>query len=265
MTELSGTLDGVGLPAIVRFLTGLRKTGCLRIVHNEWRGEIFFAQGQVTGASLASGHGLTALDALVQALPGGHFTFDGAVSGTASREASISLSSDALQGHHDDLASSAANGTARLPSFDWVAAVDDSSSSSTEETVQLDRGTLQTLLAIDGRRTVEEIVKQRGSLDVLWQLANLVEVGLVSVGARAAVAAAPVVAAPAAVEPIPDQTVRIARTAVEAAAVEPIAAEPAPVAAEGEPVAAEAEHVEPITAEPEPEPERPTPIIARPF
>jgi hypothetical protein len=256
MTELSGTLDGVGLPAIVRFLTGLRKTGCLRIVHNEWRGEIFFDQGQVTGATLASRHGLTALDALVQALPGGDFTFDGAVSGTASREASISLSSDALQGHLDDLASSATNGTARLPSFDWVAAVDDSSSSSTEETVPLDRGTLQTLLAVDGRRTVEEIVKQRGSLDVLWQLAHLVEVGLVSVGARAAVSATPVVAEPAAVEPNPDQTVRIARTAVEAAVVEPIAAEPAPVAAE-------AEHIEPIAAEPEPE--RPTPIIARPF
>ena len=42
MTELSGTLDGVGLPAIVRFLSGLHKTGCLRIVHGEWRGEVFF-------------------------------------------------------------------------------------------------------------------------------------------------------------------------------------------------------------------------------
>src|SRR5712692_1560124 len=143
MTELSGTLDGVGLPAIVRFLTGLRKTGCLHIVHNDWRGEIFFDQGQVSGASLASRHGLTALDALVQALPGGDFTFDGASSGTASREASISLSSDALQAHLDDLASSAANGTPRLPSFDWVLAlaVQDSSN---EETLPLDRGTLQT-------------------------------------------------------------------------------------------------------------------------
>jgi hypothetical protein len=40
MTELSGTLEGVGLPAIIRFLTGLNKTGCLRIVHDDWQGEI---------------------------------------------------------------------------------------------------------------------------------------------------------------------------------------------------------------------------------
>src|SRR5258708_31349085 len=160
MTELGGPLGGGGVPAIVRFLTGLKKTGCLRIAHNTWRGEIFFDHGQVTGASLASRHGLTALDALVQALPGGDFTFDDAVSGIASREARISLSSGALQGHLDDLASSAANGTARLPSFGWIPSVaeDNSGSSSGDETLPLDRGTLQTLLAVDGPRTVEEIV-----------------------------------------------------------------------------------------------------------
>src|SRR5258708_2481277 len=178
MTELSGTLEGVGLPAIVRFLTGLKKSGCLRIVHNDWRGEIFFDLGQVTGASLASRRGLTALDALVQALPGGDFTFDGAAQRPAARDANISLSAEALQAHLDDLASSAANGTPRLPSFDAVPAVpDQDDSSSGEDTVPLDRGTLQTLLAVDGRRTVQEIVAHRGSLDVLWQLANLVEVG----------------------------------------------------------------------------------------
>src|ERR1700694_6249268 len=78
MTELSGTLEGVGLPAIVRFLSGLQKTGCLRIEQNAWRGEIFFDLGHVTGASLGSHQGLSALDALVQALPGGSFTFDAA-------------------------------------------------------------------------------------------------------------------------------------------------------------------------------------------
>src|SRR5713101_8339299 len=168
MTELSGTLEGVGLPAIVRFLTGLKKTGCLHIEHNDWRGEIFFELGHVTGARLASRHGLTALDALVQALPGGNFTFDGTVQRPAA---------------------GAANGTPRLPSFDAVLAVlDQDESSSAEETVPLDRGTLQTLLAVDGRRTVEEIVAQRGSLDVLWQLANLVEVGLLGINADAPIA-----------------------------------------------------------------------------
>ncbi|MCA1646428.1 MAG: DUF4388 domain-containing protein [Chloroflexi bacterium] len=40
MTQLSGTLEGVGLSALVRFLGGLNKTGCLRIVNEDWRGEI---------------------------------------------------------------------------------------------------------------------------------------------------------------------------------------------------------------------------------
>ena len=51
MTELSGTFDGVGLPAIVRFLSGLNKTGCLRIVHHDWQGEIQFDAGKVIGAT----------------------------------------------------------------------------------------------------------------------------------------------------------------------------------------------------------------------
>ena len=38
MTELSGTLDGVGLPAIVRFLMGLKKTGSLRLDQEDWHG-----------------------------------------------------------------------------------------------------------------------------------------------------------------------------------------------------------------------------------
>ena len=76
MSELSGTLEGVGLPAIVRFLTGLKKTGCLRVVHEGWHGEIFFESGEVKSATLGSRRGLPALDALVQALPGASFEFD---------------------------------------------------------------------------------------------------------------------------------------------------------------------------------------------
>src|SRR5205823_67472 len=118
--------------------------------------EIFFDHGQVTGASLASRHGLTALDALVQALPGGSFTFDGAVQ-AGPHEATISLSPEALQAHLDDLASQAASGTPRLPSFEAVPTVVGlDSSSAKDETLPLDRGTLQTLLAVDGRRTVQE-------------------------------------------------------------------------------------------------------------
>ena len=45
MTELSGMLDGVGLPAIVRFLGGLKKTGCLRLSQQDWHGELYLMTG----------------------------------------------------------------------------------------------------------------------------------------------------------------------------------------------------------------------------
>jgi Domain of unknown function (DUF4388) len=180
MTELSGTLEGVGLPAIVRFLTGLKKTGCLRLVHQDWQGEIVFEAGQLTGASLGSRHGLSALDALVEVLPGGSFTFDTSAQGSG--VPSIELSPEALRTHLDELVARVATGARRLPSPDEVPvllAQDDSGGG--EEPLPLDRGTLQTLLAIDGQRTVREIVAHRGSFDALWQLGNLVEVGLVGV------------------------------------------------------------------------------------
>jgi hypothetical protein len=193
MTELSGTLEGVRLPAIVRFLNGLKKTGCLRIVYNEWRGEIFFELGRVTGASLGTRQGLSALDALVQVLPGASFTFDSVFEQPAAGTVNISLSAEALQAHLDDLASDTA-GKPRLPSLDAVPIVlGQDNSSSGDEPLALDRATLQTLLAVDGRRTVQDIVTQCGSPEVLWHLATLVKVGLLRIDPdpRAASADAP--------------------------------------------------------------------------
>ena len=178
MTELSGTLEGVGLPAIVRFLAGLKKTGCLRIVQDDWQGEIFFEAGELTSASLGSRHGLPALDGLVQSLPGGSFTFD--TSSRADSAPSIVLSPEALQTHLDELVARIANGTPTLPSVDAVPeVVAQEDAGACEEQLPLDRGTLQTLLAVDGQRTVREIVAQRGTFDALWQLGSLAEVGLV--------------------------------------------------------------------------------------
>src|SRR5207244_610454 len=105
MTELSGTLEGVGLPAIVRFLTGLKKTGCLRISHQDWRGEVFFAAGQITSARLGSRRGLGAFGALVQSVATGDFAFDSDAPAADGHD--IDLSTEALLAHLDDLEHSA--------------------------------------------------------------------------------------------------------------------------------------------------------------
>jgi hypothetical protein len=179
MTELSGTLEGVGLPAIVRFLAGLGKTGCLHITHDDWRGEVFFNAGQVTSASLGSRHGLPALDAMVQVMAGGSFSFESDARATDG-EGAISLSRDALFDHLEEVVARSANDAPTLPPLDAVPElVGQNDSSKGEEPLPLDRATLQTLLAVDGQKTVREIIAQRGSFDTLWQLGNLADVGLI--------------------------------------------------------------------------------------
>src|SRR5205823_14608365 len=95
----------------------------------------------------------------------------------------VELSHEALLAHLDELATRTASGGPVLPSLESVPHVtpqiDDAPD---EDTVPLDRGTLQTLLQIDGRRTVREIISVRGSFEALWQVANLCDAGLVRVG-----------------------------------------------------------------------------------
>ncbi len=81
MTELSGMLGGVGLPAIVRFLSGLQKTGRLHLSQDDWSGEVEFDAGEVTGATLGSRTGLAALDGMVEMFPEAAFDFDSGTPG----------------------------------------------------------------------------------------------------------------------------------------------------------------------------------------
>ncbi len=178
MTELSGMLGGVGLPAIVRFLAGLRKSGCLRLAHDDWTGEVHFESGEVTDAMLGSRRGLAALDGMVEMFPEAAFTFDSATPGDTAAERTIRLSTDELQQHIDATAARAASGGRRLPRADAVP-TQTASDNGGEEPLPLDRGTLQTLLAVDGQRSVREIVSMRHSIESVWHLASLADVGLV--------------------------------------------------------------------------------------
>lgn len=178
MTELSGTLQGLGLPAIIRFLGGLKKSGCLRITEHGWEGEIFFEEGQVREARLGTRRGLAVLDALVETFSNGSFVFDSQAILTA--EPSIRLSPEALQAHLEEISARVAKDRCLLPHPDAVLAHRlESDADGHDEPLVLDRGALQTLLSIDGERSVRELVAQRGTFDVLWQVATLTAAGLV--------------------------------------------------------------------------------------
>jgi hypothetical protein len=182
MTELSGTLDGVGLPAIIRFLGRLKKSGCLRITEDGWQGEIFFDGGQVRDVQMGTPTGLAVVDALVETLPGGSFAFDSQA--LHKGEPSIRLRDDALQAHLDELSDRVANRNRQLPRPNAVL-VHRPEDDRDAEPLLLDRASLQTLLAIDGKRSMLELVAQRGTFDALWHVATLIEAGLVEVGASA--------------------------------------------------------------------------------
>jgi hypothetical protein len=178
MTELSGMLGGVGLPALLRFLSGLQKTGRLHLSQDGWSGEVHFHVGEVTGATLGSRTGLAALDGMVELFPEAAFDFDARAAGGSASERTIQLSRDELQQHVDATAARIADGARRLPRPDAVP-TQTAGDAGAEEPLPLDRGTLQTLLAVDGHRSVREIVAMRHSIESVWHLAGLADVGLI--------------------------------------------------------------------------------------
>ena len=213
MTELSGTLQGLGLPAIIRFLGGLKKTGCLRIAEHGWEGELFFEEGQLREARLGTRTGLAVLDALVETFSNGSFVFDSQAIFTG--EPAIRLSPQALEAHLDEMAARVTKDRRLLPRPDAVLAIrSETEGDAHDEPLALDRGTLQTLLAIDGTRSVRQLVAQRGSFDVLWHLATLTEAGLVER-----------VSAPASPEPVAETPRRMTG---DTALLRALAAEPEP-------------------------------------
>jgi uncharacterized protein DUF4388 len=239
MTELSGTLDGLGLSAIVRFLSGLHKTGCLRLAQYDWYGEVYFDAGQLTHAVFGSRTGISALDALIEVLPRASFTFDSHAA--APGPSSIQLDHANLLAHLDEAAARVASGQRSLPAADAVPV--QATDAAAEEPVQLDRATLQTLMLVDAQRSVREIVGHRGSLDALWHLAHLRDLGLIHLrpadAAMPPVAAAPPTVAPAP-EPAPPPTVAGPPAAMPAASAAPPPAAPAFQMPPAAPVAAEA-------------------------
>jgi hypothetical protein len=233
LTELSGTLDGLGLSAIVRFLGGLNKSGRLRLSQHDWVGEVHFDSGRLTHASLGTRSGLTALDALVEVLPRASFSFDSHAAPTS--EPTIQLSNDEVLAHLDEVVARVASGERRLPDADAIPA-QTTIENGAEEPLQLDRAALQTLLIVDGQRSVREIVARRGSFDALWHLASLRDVGLISFEPQvpehesAAVPEAAPVAPVAPVTPIAPEPVDPDATVVTP--IEPVPQE-VPVAAVG--------------------------------
>jgi hypothetical protein len=176
MTELSGTLEGIGLFPLLNFLAGLKARGQLAITDRELSGTLSFSEGRVVGATFGSDTGQVALDAIGLALGQGHFTF--ADDGTE-RAANLSMDAAELQKHLDQLANERQRIMAGIPSLDSVPV--STTDGPDEQPIALDRGTLRLLLRCDGRSSVLDLARGGGLLPTLKRLANLHELKLIDV------------------------------------------------------------------------------------
>jgi hypothetical protein len=178
--ELTGALEGIGLPAIVRLLGELRETGVLRLTSGSWVGELGFIEGRLSSATFGQAVGPDALDACVLMLGRGDFAFveDAAV------EPNIALGEDDLRLRLEAQTADQDESILAVPSLDAVPRVTPEAAPSTERVV-LDRTAVQILLLVDGQRTVRDIISDRPLVPTLRDLGLLAHEGLIVVDPRA--------------------------------------------------------------------------------
>ena len=180
MTELSGTLDGIGLFALLNFLAALKSRGRLAITDRELSGELYFTDGRVVGASFGTETGEVALDAIGLALGQGRFSF---ADQGSEQPTNLNLDGPALQKHLEYLQSERDRIMAGIPSLDSVPSVN-LDGGADDQAISLDRGTLRLLVKCDGRHSVLDLAHEGGLVATLKRLATLHEQHLVSVDAE---------------------------------------------------------------------------------
>ena len=188
MTELNGTLDGIGLQPLLGFLGGLQKSGNLVIEDQDWSGTLALADGQLVGATFGHEHGLEALDAIFFALQHGRFVFGS----SDACDLNLVMEPTALADHMQALVQEIDDLARVVPSLGAVPRVVESAE---DGEVTLGRSALRLLLALDGRRTVAEHARDRSLLMTLRELAELAELGLVTTAPPATVSNAAQVSA----------------------------------------------------------------------
>jgi MFS family permease len=174
--QLSGSTQGAGLTQLVRVLGDLGKSGCLRLTNGYWAGEMSFDRGEIIAASFGLERGLAALEAIVFALPRAEFTFTDSV---VSMPREIELARRELETRLAATVAARATLPPALATPADVPRLAAPDSSGGPEAVRLDRSTMRTLLAVDGRRSIQEIAADRRLAQTVRELALLARAGLV--------------------------------------------------------------------------------------
>lgn len=185
MTQLSGSLEGIGLVALLEFLTSVGTTGRLAIFEGDLHGRLELDRGALVGAVLGHEQGLPALEAIALALGGARFQL---IEMNDEPERNLALSREDLAEELEQLMRERTRIAAAIPSLASVARpalVEDEG----PETVLLERDVLRLLVKLDGQRTVAQIAEHEGLTRTLRTLVKLVELQLARVEAPPAASA----------------------------------------------------------------------------
>ena len=176
MGEFYGSLQDIGVPEILSFLKGLSKTGSLRLSQGRWAGEVGLNGGRVIGASFNSEQGVAALQAMMLGLPAGSFTF---TDGQLSTDQNIDVEHDEVEKRLTLFDVERAALAPVVPSLAAVPRV--AKALGTTGEVVLDAAAIETLLAVNGERTIADISGAHGLVQTARELAKLVESGLITI------------------------------------------------------------------------------------
>jgi signal peptidase I len=175
MAVLTGSLSTFELQALVRFLTSMGKSGDLLISRDGWIGLISLDAGRLTAAAVDGGFGSQALQFIVVALRGGHFTF---TPGPPSLPPDPQLGADRLIELERRAATDGPILTTNLPA---PTAIPQLVALATDEEADagLSRADVRVLLDVNGVRTVRDLAIRQGPLRALRSLSNLSGQGLI--------------------------------------------------------------------------------------
>jgi Domain of unknown function (DUF4388) len=178
---LQGTLEVLGLLALLRWLRSVERDGRVSLDSGGWSGEICLRRGRVVAASFGKERGRAALEAILLVLPRARFVFTEAAIADG-RDDDLGLSVDDLELPDTTVLDLGLDPWDVSPSTVPVRRVQvgDTEGSQAGADVVLPMGTLHTFLAVDGVRSIEQISRGEQVARVLLDLATLSGLGLVA-------------------------------------------------------------------------------------
>jgi signal peptidase I len=175
MAVLTGSLSSFELKPIVRFLTSIGKSGDLHVSRGGWIGLISLDAGRVTAAAVDGEVGAEALQFIVVAFRGGHFSF---TPGPPSLSPDPQLGPDPLIDCERLAVDSGAILATHLPAPTAIPQLAVSGANEGTDVV-LSRADVRVLLDVNGVRTVRDLATRYGCLRAIWSLGHLHEQRLI--------------------------------------------------------------------------------------